>query len=132
MASSTPESASTSLIRSGGGGPGSGSGSSGPSLTPITTGVSTAATGTVFAVFVSCSMPEAFTGEGDFRKYQPKLTTRARLSGWQTASTDNREYCFALTLNGNALHFHTTFTVAQKQKSDQFVAAFRTPKYHQS
>ena len=71
-------------------------------------------------------MPEVFTGEGDFGDYLPQLTTAARPSGWQTATTDNQLYYFALRLNGNALHFYTTLTVAQQQNCDQLVAAFRT------
>ena len=71
-------------------------------------------------------MPEAFTGEGDFEDYLQQFTTAARLSGWQTATTDNRPHYFALRLKGNALHFYTTLTVAQQQNSDQLVAAFRT------
>ena len=42
------------------------------------------------------------------------------------ATTDNRPYCFALRLKGNALHFYTTITVAKQQNFDQLVAAFRT------
>ena len=53
------------------------------------------------------------------------FTTAARLSGWQTATTDNRPNYFALGLKGNALHFYTTLTVAQQQNFDQLVAAFR-------
>ena len=70
-------------------------------------------------------MPEAFTGEGDFEDYLQQFTTAARLSGWQTATTDNRPYYFALRLKRNALHFSSTLTVAQ-QTFDQLVAAFRT------
>ena len=71
-------------------------------------------------------MPEAFTGEGDFEDYLQQFTTAATLSGWQTATTDNRPNYFALRLNGNALHFYTALTVAQQQNFDQLVAAFRT------
>ena len=71
-------------------------------------------------------MPEAFTGEGDFEDYLQQFTTAATLSGWQTATTDNRPNYFALRLKGNALHFYTTLTVAQQQNFDQLVAAFRT------
>ena len=55
-----------------------------------------------------------------------QFSTAARLSGWQTATTDNRPYYFALRLKIIALHFYTTLTVAQQQKFDQLVAAFRT------
>ena len=71
-------------------------------------------------------MPEVFTGEGYFEHYLQQFTTAARLSGWQTATTDNRPCYFALGLKGNALHFYTTLTLAQQQKFDQSVAAFRT------
>ena len=71
-------------------------------------------------------MPEAFTGEGDFEDYLQQFTTAATLSGWQTATTDNRPNYFALRLKGNALNFYTTLTVAQQQNFDQLVAAFRT------
>ena len=71
-------------------------------------------------------MPEAFTGEGDFEDYLQQFTTAATLSGWQTATTDNRPQYFSLRLKGNALHFYTTLTVAQQQNFDQLVAAFRT------
>ena len=54
------------------------------------------------------------------------FTTAARLSGWQTATTDNRPYYFPLRLKGNAPHFYTTLTVAQQQNFDQLVAAFCT------
>ena len=71
-------------------------------------------------------MPEAFTGEEDSEDYLQQFTTAARLSGWQAATTDNRPNYFALRLKGNALHFYTTFTVAQQQNFDQLVAVFRT------
>ena len=71
-------------------------------------------------------MPEAFTGERDFEDYLQQFTTAATLSGWHTATTDNRPNYFALRLKGNALHFYTTLTVAQQQNFDQLVAAFRT------
>ena len=71
-------------------------------------------------------MPEAFTDETDFEGYLQQFTTRARLSGWQTAPLDNRPYYFALRLKGNGLHFYTTVTAAQQQKCDQLVAGFRT------
>ena len=71
-------------------------------------------------------MPEAFTGEGDFEDYLQQFTTAATLSGWQTATSDNRPNYFALRLKGKALHFYTTLTVAQQRNFDQLVAAFRT------
>ena len=129
MSSSTRPSRSGSPS-SGGGGPGPRSGSGGSvSLTPLSpaaTSTSTAAAGAVFSAFPSCLMPEAFTGEGDFEDYLQQFTTAATLSGWQTATTDNRPNYFALRLKGNALHFYTTLTVAQQQNFDQLVAAFRT------
>ena len=128
MASSTPPSRSGSPR--GGGGPGSGSGGGGSvSLTPLTPtmpSTSTATAGAVFSALPSCLMPEAFTGEGDFEDYLQQFTTAAQLSGWHTATTDNRPNYFALRLKGNALHFYTTLTVAQQQNFDQLVAAFRT------
>ena len=71
-------------------------------------------------------MPEAFTGAGEFEDYLQQFTTTARLSGWQTATTDNRPNYFALRLKGNALHFYTTLTVAQQQIFDQLLAIFCT------
>ena len=130
MASSTPASRSGSPRSGGGGGPGSGSGSgmsvSLTPLTPATPSTSTAATGAVFSAVPSCLLPEAFTGEGDFEEYLQQFSTAATISGWQTATTDNRPNYFALRLKGNALHFYTTLTVAQQQNFDQLVAAFRT------
>ena len=128
--SSTPGSRKVSPSRGGGGGPGLGSGSGGSvSLTPLSPAArstSTASTGAVFSALPSCLMPEAFTGEGDFEDYLQQFTTAAQLSGWQTATTDNRPNYFALGLKGNALHFNTTITVAQQQSFDQLVAAFCT------
>ena len=96
MSSSTPRSRTVSPSRSGRGGLGSGSGSGGSvSLTPLSPAApstSTAATGAVFAALQSCLMPEAFHDEGDFEDYLQQFTTAARLSGWQTAATDNRPY----------------------------------------
>ena len=129
MTSSGPGSRSGSSRSGGGGGPGSGSGSGGSfSLTPLasaTPSTSTAA-GAVSSALPSCLMPQAFTSEGDFEDYLQQFTTAATLSGWQTATTDNRPNYFALRLKGNALHFYTTLTVAQQQNFDQLVAAFRT------
>ena len=130
MASSTPSSRSGSPRGGGGGGPGSGS-ASGVSvaltpLTPAAPSTSMAAAGAVFSALLSCLMPEAFTGERDFEDYLQQFTTAATLSGWQTATTDNRPNYFALRLKGIALHFYTTLTVAQQQDFDQLVAAFRT------
>ena len=71
-------------------------------------------------------MPEFFTGEGDFEDYLQQFTTTPRLSGWRTATTDNRPYYFALKLRGNALHSYTTLTVVQQQNFDHLVAGFRT------
>ena len=130
MSSSTPPSRSGSPRSGGGNGPGSGSGSGGSvtltPLTPAAPSTSTAAAGAVFSALPSCLMPEAFTGEGDFEDYLQQFTTAATLSGWQTATTDNRPNYFALRLKRNALHFYTTLTVAQQQNFDQLVAAFRT------
>ena len=130
MSSATPGSRTVSPSRSGGGGPGPGSGSGGSvSLTPLSPAApstSMASTGAVFSAHPSCLMPEAFTGEGDFEDYLQQFTTAAQLSGWQTATTDNRPKYFALRRKGNALHFYTTITVAQQQNYDQLVADFRT------
>ena len=101
MTSSGPGSRSGSPRSGGGGGPGSGSGSgvsvSLTPLTPTTLNTSTAAAGAVFSALPPCLMPEAFTGEGDFEDYLQQCTTTATLSGWQTATTDNRPNYFALT-----------------------------------
>ena len=130
MTSSVPGSRSGSPRSGGGGGPGSGSGSSGlVSITPLasaTQSTSTAIAGAVYSALPSCLMPEAFTGEGDFEDNLQQFTTAATLSGWQTATTDNRPNYFALRLKGKALHFYTTLTVGQQQNFDQLVAAFRT------
>ena len=130
MTSSTPTSGSGSPRSGGGGGPGPGSGSGvSVALTPLSPAApstSTAATGAVSSTLPSCLMPEAFTGEGDFEDYLQQFLTAATLSGWQTATTDNRPKHFAFRLKGNALHFYTTLTVAQQQNFDQIVAAFRT------
>ena len=64
-------------------------------------------------------LAEAFTRKEDFEDYLQKFTTTARLSERQTATTDNRTYYFAFRLKGNALQFHTTFTVAQQQAFDK-------------
>ena len=130
MSSSTPGSRAASPSSGGRGGPGSrlGGGCS-VSLTPFSPAApstSTAAAGAVFSALLSCLMPEAFTGEGDFEDYLQQFTTAATLSGWQTATTDNGPQYFALRLKGNALRFYTTLTVAQQQNFDQLVAAFRT------
>ena len=85
-----------------------------------------AAAGAVIPALPSYLTPEAFTGEGDFEDYLKQFTTAAILSGWQTATTDNRPNYFALRLERNALHFYTTLTVAQQQNFDQLVAVFRT------
>ena len=141
MASSNPPSRTGSRSGSprsgGGGGPGLGSGSGGsvtltpiapvaPGASPAAPSASMAPTDAVFAALPSCLMPEAFTGEGDFEDYLQQFTTAATLSGWHTATIDNRPIYFALRLKGNALHFYTTLTVAQQQNFDQLVAAFRT------
>ena len=129
MASSTPGSRSGSTRSGGAGGRGPGPGSGGSvSLTPLSPAApstSTAAAKAVVLALPSCLMPETFTGEGQFEDYLQQLTTAARLSGWQTATTDNRSNYFALRLKGNPLHFYKTLTVAQQQNFDQLVAAFR-------
>ena len=94
-------------------------------LPPAAPSTSTAAAGAVFSALPSCLKPGAFTGE-DFEDYLQQLTSAATLSGWQTATTDNRPQNFALRLKGNALHFYSALTVAQQQNFDQLVAAFRT------
>ena len=71
-------------------------------------------------------MPEAFTGERDFEDYLQQFTTETQLSGWQTATSDNRPKYFASRLKGNALHFYTLLPVAQEQNFDQLRAAFRS------
>ena len=118
MSSSTRPSRTASPVRGGGRGTGSGSGSGGSvSLTPFSPAApstSTAATGAVFEALPLCSMPVVFTGEGDFDDYLQQFTTAARLSGWQTATIDNRPYYFAHKLKRNAPHFYTTLTVAQR------------------
>ena len=130
MSSSTPPSRSASPGSGDGGGNGSGSGGDGSvSLTPLShaaPSTSTAAGGAVFAALPSCLMPETFTGEGDVEDYLQQFTTAARLSGWQTATTDNRPHYFALRLKGSALLFYTKLTVAQQQNFIQLVAAFHT------
>ena len=130
MTTPTSGSGSGSTRSGGGGGPGSGSGSGGSvtltPLSPAAASTSTATAGAVFSALPSCLMPEAFTGEGDFEDYLQQFTTAATLSGWHTATTDNRPNYFALRLKGNALHSYTTLTVAQQQNFDQLVAAFRT------
>ena len=130
MSSSTPGSGTVSPSRGGGGGPGLGSGSGDSvSLTPLSPAAPstpTAAAGAVFAALPSCLMPEVFTGEAVFEVYLKQFPTAARFSRWQTATTDNRPYHFALRLKANALHFYTTLTVAQQQNFDRLVAAFRT------
>ena len=130
MSSSAPGSRSGSPRSGGCGGSISGLGGGGSvSLTPLSPAApstSTAAAGAVFLALPSCLMPEAFTGERDYEDFLQQITTAATLSGWQTATTDNRPQYFALRLKGNALHFYTTLTVAQQQNFDQLVAAFRT------
>ena len=130
MSSSTPPSRSRSPRSGGGGEPGRGSGNAGSvSLTPLSPAAQSTSTATAVAVFAAlpwCFMPQAFTGDGDFEDYLQQFTTAARLSGWQTATTDNRSYYFALRLKGNVLHFYTTLTVAQQQNIDQLAAVFGT------
>ena len=60
-----------------------------PYLSPAAPSTSTAAAGAVLAALPSSLMPDGFTGEGDFEDYLQQFTTAARLSGWQTATTDN-------------------------------------------
>ena len=67
-----------------------------------------------------------FPGARDFESYLQQFTTAERFSRWQTATTDNRPYYFALRLKGNALHYYTTLTVAQQPVFDQLVAVLRT------
>ena len=118
MSSSTPGSRTVSTSRCGGGRPGLGSGSDGSvsltPLSPVAPSTSTSTAGAVFAALLSCLKPEAFTCRRDFEDYLQQFTTAARLSGLQTATTDNRPHCFALSFKGNALHFYTTLTVAQQ------------------
>ena len=129
MSSSNPPSRSG-CPSGGGGGPGSGLGSGGSvSLTPLSAAApstSTAAAGAIFPALPSCLMPEAFTGKRDFEDFLQQFTTAATLSGWQTATIENRPQYFALSRKGNARHFYTTLTEAQQQSFDQLVATFRT------
>ena len=129
MSSSTPGSRAASPSSGGGGGRGSGLGGGGSaSLTPLSPAApstSTSAVGAIFSALPSCLLPEAFTGERDSEDYLQQFTTAATLSGWQTATTDNRPQYFALRLKRNAQHFYTTLTVKQQQIFDQLVAAFR-------
>ena len=98
MSSSTPPSISGSPSSGGGGGPALGLGSGGSvSLTPLSPAAPStlaAAAGAIFAALPSCLTPEAFTGEEDFEDYLQQFTTAARLSGWQTATTDDRPVLF--------------------------------------
>ena len=71
-------------------------------------------------------MPKAFTGKGDFEDYLQQVTTAASLSGWQTATTDNRPHYFASRPKEKVLHFYAILNVEQQQNFDQLVAAFRT------
>ena len=130
MSSSTPPLRTGSRQSGGGGGHRPGLGSVGSvSLTPLSTAApstSTADGAAFFAALPSCLMPEALDGERDFEDYLQQFRSAARLSGWQTATTDNRPYYFALRLRGNAPNSYTTLTVAQQQNSDQLVTTFRT------
>ena len=119
MSSPQPGSRRGSPRRGGGGESGSGSGSGGSvCLTPLSPAAPTtsmAAAGAVFAALPSCLMPEAFTDEGHFEENLQQFTRAARLSGWQTATADNRPYYFALRLKGNALHFfYNTHSITTK------------------
>ena len=73
----------------------------------------------------SCLMPESFTGSGDFEDYLQQFNTAAFLSGWYSATHDNRPQYFALRLRQNALHFFTTLSVAQQTDFTLLVDAFR-------
>ena len=112
MFSSTPGSTAASPTGGGDGGTGSGSVTGGSlSFSPsplVAPNASTAAAGAVFAVLVSCLLAETFTGEGDFEHSLQQFTTTTKLSGWQTVTTENRSYYFALSLKGNAQDFYTT------------------------
>ena len=66
-----------------------------------------------------------FQQRKNFKDYLQQFTTAARLSGWQTATTDNRQYFLALGLKGEVLIFYTTLTVTGKQYFDQLVSVFR-------
>ena len=93
MASLTPPSRTVSSNRGCGGQHGSGSDSGGsvsPTLlSPAEPSRSTAAAGAVFAALPSFLMPEVFTCERGFEDYLQQFTTTARLSGCQTATTEN-------------------------------------------
>ena len=73
----------------------------------------------------SCLMPESFTGKSDFEDYLQQFSTAALLSGWHSATHDNRPHYFALRLRENALHFFTTLSPAQQTNFDLLVDAFR-------
>ena len=94
MSSSTPPSRSGSPQSGVDGGPGPGSGSGGSMvltpLSPAAQSTSKAITGAVFATIPSCLMPEVFSGGREFADFLQQIKTAARLSGWQTATTDNR------------------------------------------
>ena len=85
MSSSTAPSRPGSPNSGDGGGPGPGSGNgrsvSLTSLSPSAPITSTTTAGAVFAALLSCSMPEAVTGKGDFEDYLQQFTTASRLSG---------------------------------------------------
>ena len=108
------------------------------SSTPTATaGTGAAAPGTPFAThfgaggapFVtplpSCLMPENFASSGDFEDYLQQFNTAVLLSGWFSPVHDNRPHYFALGLQGNALHFYTTLSAAQKTVFNLLVDAFR-------
>ena len=130
MSSSTPPSRTAPASGGGAGGLGSGSGSDRSvsliPLSPAAPSTSTATASAILAARPSCLMPEAFAGAGDFEDYSQQFTTAAKLSGWQTATTDKWPYYFELRLKRIALHFYTTLTIAEQQIFDQLVAAFIT------
>ena len=92
MSSSTPPSRTAPPSGGGAGGLGSGSvNDRSVSLTPLSPAAPSSSTATASANLAarpSCLMPEAFTGGGDFEDYSQQFTTAAKLSGWQTATTD--------------------------------------------
>ena len=53
-------------------------------------------------LFCSNFWPAAFTGEKDFEQYVQQFAATAKLSRWQTATTENRPYYFATRFKGNA------------------------------
>ena len=72
------------------------------------------------------SMPELFTGLGDFEVYWGNFNTAACLYGWnRPCSHDYRTQTFALRLKGNAPHFFPTLFKDHLNEFNFLVHAFR-------